>query len=1342
MRVNETTTWKFKVDGKSYVNELRIMEEKIDDLKEAQKGLEKGTKEYIDAGKQIKTMEGDYKKFRDGLDLTTLSVKQLSAFKKDLVKDINNLVPGTAEYIRRTEQLKEVNSRLQAVRDDVRGVHEEAKPSFWTNFKSILAAAFTISGITELIGQVRQFGSVAIDLAVKLTDTYGDMQKATGLSADEVEKLDKNLQKIDTRTSSDGLREMAVVAGQLGIAGEEVEGFVKGVDRVNVALGDEFTGGIEEVSKSLGGLKKIFSDTKDMKYEDALNKIGSSLNTLGATGSAKAPDIANFASRVAQLGDLAPKSAAEILGLGSGFLELNVSAEIASSGLKNVFTTAAGDIPVFSQQLGISKQKMEDLINTNPNEFLFRLAESFKGATPTQMVAQLNQLGIRSQEGQGAVMLLAKNTDFFRQRQNEANKAFVQGTSVMDEFNIKNNTSAALVDKQRKEFTLLQENIGTKLLPMYLRLFGFVNDVAIPGITTLATGFIFFGKAIFTIPEFLWEIRGALGGLALALVTLNASTIASTASTIADTAAKKAQTLWTNATAVAQGALNVVMNANPFVRVLSLVLLFVGGLVTLYQNSVTVRAGFAALWASIKAVGTELINFVKAAATLDVVAMADVLTNGAKRIMAATQKAYQDEMKKGQEEEKKLLAKHQEDKKKSSVQNANAMAQQETATRQAAAQKMLEDSKALQEELQKGSQTGQERETATHKKGNAERTAAKKEALKQQKEAEKAHLDELQDMRELYEEYEQRARVSRELAEAKTIQNITQIQMNAHNLTTLREGNLANNRLFNAQRVYEAERKAIQDSTLAADAKAKALRELDSKYFEFKKSILDSEHATFVALKNAELNKADHDAKAKLAIKKAMLDEDYKYTKQKLELEAAQERLRIEESVTDANQRAVRLKAVDDKLSADLILNASNTEAEKKRLEKEAYDARWARTSEFYDGLSAAMQGDMVTFMNYMLKRAEEDGKHLNKRAVEFAKHGQEIGTIMLTVVQELGELNEAITAKKIKELDTEKAANLAKLQAEFEAGTITQEQLDAAKLDLQNKYDLEVLELKKKEFERNKKMQIATALIQGSMAVLSALATPPFPLGLALAITAGIKTAIDIKKIKDTKFEYAKGGYVRNAGVPEGPLHGATYGESGIALLNRATGEEVGEMEGGEPILILSRNTYKNNGALINKLMESSLYKNGAPVFADGGLIDPSRVIEPLRKGQKYEFGTRTRLRTEVDASAASERSRSLSESIDIENNERNTAEMIGMAANAQAVTAENVGLTVEVLNEISAGLSRYLPEFERIMSQQISQAEMMRQILDLQNSILNRIQDNTSRAADAASQSKRNDL
>jgi hypothetical protein len=271
------------------------------------------------------------------------------------------------------------------------------------------------------------------------------------------------------------------------------------------------------------------------------------------------------------------------------------------------------------------------------------------------------------------------------------------------------------------------------------------------------------------------------------------------------------------------------------------------------------------------------------------------------------------------------------------------------------------------------------------------------------------------------------------------------------------------------------------------------------------------------------------------------------------------------------------------------------------------------------------MKGDFTAFTNYLKQKAVNDGKHLNERTEAFSKHANEVGQLMLTAVNALMKLNADYTKKQIDNLTAEKTANFKKLNDEFAKGKLTKEELDAEKTKLQEKFDADTLALKKKEFERNKKMQIAAALIQGSMAILSALATPPFPLGIALAVVAGVKTALDITKIKNQKFEARSGGVFRNAGIPEGSAHGRKYGEAGIAMYDRMTGQEVGEIEGGEPVMVLSRNTYRNNKPVIDRLLHSSLHKNGAPIsmrnggtlmvsetgyaagrmFQDGGVID-----------------------------------------------------------------------------------------------------------------------------------------
>jgi hypothetical protein len=78
------------------------------------------------------------------------------------------------------------------------------------------------------------------------------------------------------------------------------------------------------------------------------------------------------------------------------------------------------------------------------------------------------------------------------------------------------------------------------------------------------------------------------------------------------------------------------------------------------------------------------------------------------------------------------------------------------------------------------------------------------------------------------------------------------------------------------------------------------------------------------------------------------------------------------------------------------------------------------------------------------------------------------------------------------------------------------------------------------------------------------------------------------------------KGGY-----LSEGSRHSA----GGIHLTDGSTGAHLGEVEKGEFLTVFSRTAYQNNKGTIDALLNSSLYRGGAPVegrkYADGGTID-----------------------------------------------------------------------------------------------------------------------------------------
>src|SRR5690606_23517441 len=123
----------------------------------------------------------------------------------------------------------------------------------------------------------------AFETIKNFDELNADMAKTLNISTDAASKLSLEFTKLGSVTSISGLQEMAVIGGQFGLSSDEILGFVKSMDKANVALGADF-GGVEETAKQLGGLRNAFTDIKTTKIEDDLLGIGNALNELSSKG--------------------------------------------------------------------------------------------------------------------------------------------------------------------------------------------------------------------------------------------------------------------------------------------------------------------------------------------------------------------------------------------------------------------------------------------------------------------------------------------------------------------------------------------------------------------------------------------------------------------------------------------------------------------------------------------------------------------------------------------------------------------------------------------------------------------------------------------------------------------------------------------------------------------------------------------------------------------------------------------------------------------------------------------------------------------------------------------------
>ena len=429
---------------------LRNLEDEARQLNKDIKGLTEGTKEWVTASDRLKSIKVQMDGILEKIGLTGLSMKELTARQKELNMILRQMDPRTSQYKELHDQLGKVTSRI----GELRGKAAEAQLSFkgiadgFNRYFAIVTAGAAV--FTGMIFSIKQL----VTAQGELSDALADIRKTTGLTAIEVEALNAALGKIDTRTSRQDLRQMAIVAGQLGIAKNDILPFVDSVDKLNIALGDEIKGGAEEVAKQMGTLRNVLTDMKSGNIADDMLRIGNAVNELGAAGFATAPVVVDFANRIGGVGLSLGLTSDEVLGLSATLQELNVSTERGGTAVTKILQKMTTNVADFAKIAGIPTKEFTDLVNTDLFGAFMKVLEGSKrgGQSATLLSGIIKELEV---SGAGASEVFAKlggNTDMLSEKVKLAGTS-LQGTdSIMNEFNIKNNNLAASLAKLQKVF--------------------------------------------------------------------------------------------------------------------------------------------------------------------------------------------------------------------------------------------------------------------------------------------------------------------------------------------------------------------------------------------------------------------------------------------------------------------------------------------------------------------------------------------------------------------------------------------------------------------------------------------------------------------------------------------------------------------------------------------------------------------------------------------------------------------------------------------------------------------------------------------------------------------------
>lgn len=386
---------------------------------------------------------------------------ELETSLKLVNEQLANTHRGTEEYHELTKKAKSLKKEIAAV-----GAEQDLTKSKWSKFVNIFNTNW--GAITQGLAAVTGLSATVRDCTNKYAAMNQEMfnvTKYTGQAIEEVEVMNESFKKMNTRTARGELNRLAQDAGRLSITNREmVEEFVDGGDKINVALGDDL--GDDAVEK-IGKLAQMFGEDKTKGLRGAMLATGSAVNDLAQSSSANAGYIVDFTADLSGVARQAGMTQAQIMGLASA-LDQNMQDEATSSTVFSQLITKMFQEPMkFAKLAGVEVSTFTTMLKTDANGALleFLQAMSNRGGFD-QLAPMFSQMGLEGTRAVGVLSSVASNLDQVREAQATATQSYKDGTSVLNEFNVQNNTVQAGLDKAKKQFDDMCIELGEKLMPI------------------------------------------------------------------------------------------------------------------------------------------------------------------------------------------------------------------------------------------------------------------------------------------------------------------------------------------------------------------------------------------------------------------------------------------------------------------------------------------------------------------------------------------------------------------------------------------------------------------------------------------------------------------------------------------------------------------------------------------------------------------------------------------------------------------------------------------------------------------------------------------------------------
>lgn len=276
----------------------------------------------------------------------------------------------------------------------------------------------------------------------------------------------------------------------------------------------------------------------DRSLKENMLAVGSAVNSVAQNSSAAEPYLVEFTARMGGVGKQANLAITDIMGFASALDQNMLRSEMASTALSGLILKLYQEPAKYAKLAGLQVEEFTQLMSKDANEAVLTFLEALNRLGGMDKLAPvLDQMSLSGAEAASVISALAGNVDKVRKEQQGANQAFVEGTSIYNEFSVQNSTVQAELDKAKKSFSDIRVELGEQLLPV-MKYMVTTGSLTVKGLSAVVSILIENKRVIVT----------ATAAVSAYIIVVKSATLATKAYEVATKAAAWATNLFSKAT--------------------------------------------------------------------------------------------------------------------------------------------------------------------------------------------------------------------------------------------------------------------------------------------------------------------------------------------------------------------------------------------------------------------------------------------------------------------------------------------------------------------------------------------------------------------------------------------------------------------------------------------------------------------------------------------------------------------------------------------------------------------------------------------------------------------------